>query len=72
VAPLDHLRIQRAFQAHVDNAVSKTINLPETATPGEVLGIYVQAHRMGLKGTTIFRNKSRAYQILSCGTHQIC
>ena len=72
VAPLDHLRIQRAFQAHVDNAVSKTINLPETATPGEVLDIYVQAHRMGLKGTTIFRNKSRAYQILSCGTHQIC
>ncbi len=72
VAPIDHLRIQRAFQEHVDNAVSKTINLPETATPDEVLDIYVQAHRMGLKGTTIFRNKSRDYQILSCGTHQIC
>ena len=72
VAPIDHLRIQRAFQEHVDNAVSKTINLPETATSDEVLDIYVQAHRMGLKGTTIFRNKSRDYQILSCGTHQIC
>jgi len=56
----------------VDNAVSKTINLPENATPDDVLKIYVEAHRMGLKGTTIFRNKSRDYQILSCGTHQIC
>jgi len=72
VAPVDHLKIQRIFQNHVDNAVSKTINLPETATPGEILSIYVEAHRMGIKGTTIFRNKSRDYQILSCGTHQIC
>ncbi len=72
VAPLDHLRIQRAFQNHVDNAVSKTINLPETATPDEILAIYVEAHRMAIKGTTIFRNKSRDHQILSCGTHQIC
>jgi ribonucleoside-diphosphate reductase alpha chain len=72
VAPLYHLRIQRTFQDHVDNAVSKTINLPETATPDDILTIYVEAHGMGLKGTTIFRNKSRDHQILSCGTHQIC
>jgi ribonucleoside-diphosphate reductase alpha chain len=72
VAPLDHLRIQKAFQNHVDNAVSKTINLPETATPDDVLAIYLEAHRMGLKGTTVFRDKSRDYQILSCGTHHIC
>ena len=72
VAPLDHLRIQKIFQDHVDNAVSKTINLPETATPDDILTIYAEAYRMGLKGTTVFRNKSRNYQILSCGTHQIC
>jgi ribonucleoside-diphosphate reductase alpha chain len=72
IAPLDHLRIQKVFQDHVDNAVSKTINLPENATPDDVLKIYAEAHKMGLKGTTIFRNKSREYQILSCGTHQIC
>jgi len=72
VAPLDHLKIQRAFQKHVDNAVSKTINLPENATPQTVLAIYTEADNMGLKGTTVFRDKSRDYQILSCGTNQIC
>ena len=72
VAPLTHLAIQRTFQRHVDNAVSKTINLPEGATPDDILAIYVEAHHMGLKGTTVFRNRSRDYQILSCGTHQIC
>jgi len=72
VAPSYHLRMQQAFQDHVDNAVSKTINLPESASPGEILAIYTEAHRMGLKGTTVFRDRSRDYQILSCGTHQIC
>lgn len=72
VAPLAHLAIQRTFQNHVDNAVSKTINLPEGATPDDILFIYVEAHRMGLKGTTVFRNRSRDHQILSCGTYQIC
>jgi ribonucleoside-diphosphate reductase alpha chain len=56
----------------VDNAVSKTINLPENATPEMILDIYVEAQRMGLKGTTVFRDKSREYQILSCGTNQVC
>jgi ribonucleoside-diphosphate reductase alpha chain len=72
VAPLDHLRIQRVFQNHVDNAVSKTINLPEEATPEAILDIYIQAHRMGLKGTTVFRDKSKEQQILSCGNNQAC
>jgi ribonucleoside-diphosphate reductase alpha chain len=72
VAPLDHLKIQRAFQKHVDNAVSKTVNLPENATPDTILDIYVEAHGMGLKGTTVFRDRSKEYQILSCGTNQVC
>jgi ribonucleoside-diphosphate reductase alpha chain len=72
ISPFDHLKIQRAFQNHVDNAVSKTINLPESATPETILNIYLEAHRMGLKGTTVFRDRSRDYQVLSCGAHQIC
>jgi ribonucleoside-diphosphate reductase alpha chain len=69
VSPVAHLRIQRTFQNYVDNAVSKTINLPSDATPDTIVDVYVEAHRMGLKGTTIFRDKSREFQVLSCGTH---
>ena len=72
VAPLSHLKIQRVFQNHVDNAVSKTINLPVTATPETILDIYHEAFRMGLKGTTVFRDKSRAVQVLSCSSQQLC
>jgi ribonucleoside-diphosphate reductase alpha chain len=68
VAPIDHLKIQRTFQNHVDNAVSKTINLPHAATPESILRIYVEAHRMGLKGTAVFRDRSKDSQVLSCGT----
>jgi ribonucleoside-diphosphate reductase alpha chain len=69
LTPAAHLRMQRAFQHHVDNAVSKTINLPNDSTPDAILDIYVEAHSMGLKGTTIFRDRSRDFQVLSCGTH---
>jgi ribonucleoside-diphosphate reductase alpha chain len=72
INPADHLRIQGVFQKHVDNAVSKTINLPQGATVNDVLNIYLDAHRMGLKGVTVFRDKSRESQILSCGAHQSC
>jgi len=72
VAPIDHLKMQGVFQNNVDNAVSKTINLPESATVETVLNIYREAYRMGLKGTTVFRDKSRDHQILSCGEHHIC
>ena len=72
VAPRSHLKIQKAFQDHVDNAVSKTINLPEDASPETILDIYLEAYRMGLKGTTVFRDQSRETQVLSCGAHQFC
>jgi len=72
VSPDYHLKIQKAFQDHVDNAVSKTVNLPEEATPETVLEIYRGAYRMGLKGITVFRDKSREHQVLACGTYQPC
>jgi ribonucleoside-diphosphate reductase alpha chain len=50
IAPEAHLRIQEAFQRHVDNAVSKTINLPAETSPEEIAEIYTKAWRRGLKG----------------------
>jgi ribonucleoside-diphosphate reductase alpha chain len=66
IPPFRHLRMQRVFQDHVDNGVSKTINLPQTETPDTVLRIYLEAYRLGLKGTTVFRDQSRQGQVLSC------
>lgn len=72
VNPDWHLAIQKAFQDHVDNAVSKTINLPAGTTPEKIRSIYVKAHGMGLKGITVFRDTSRDSQVLSCRSQQTC
>lgn len=68
IAPVDHLRVQAAFQKHVDNAVSKTINLPHSATIQDVADIYWRAWQMGLKGVTVYRYGSHGQQVLELGT----
>jgi ribonucleoside-diphosphate reductase alpha chain len=67
VAPEQHLAIQQAFQRHVDNAVSKTINLPAGATPRDVRDIYLSAWRRGLKGVTVFREGAKGSAVLVRG-----
>jgi ribonucleoside-diphosphate reductase alpha chain len=63
--PLEwHLRVQAAFQEHVEAGISKTINLPANATVAAVRAAIVMAHRLGLKGITVFRNESRPDQPL--------
>ncbi len=56
----DHLAMQVALQKWVDNAISKTINLPASTTPGTISALYRRAWQEGLKGITIFREGSRA------------
>jgi ribonucleoside-diphosphate reductase alpha chain len=65
MSPLAHLRMQAAFQAHVDAGVSKTVNLPADAPVSAVREVFEQARALKLKGVTIYRYGSRAQQTLS-------
>jgi ribonucleoside-diphosphate reductase alpha chain len=67
IAPEAHLDVQDAFQRHVDNAVSKTINLPADATPADVRAINLSAWRRGLKGVTVFREGCKGTAVLVRG-----
>ena len=63
-----HIQHQAAAQKHVDLAVSKTINMPNSATEEEVLEAYIKMWQSGVKGGTIYRDGCREVQVLNANT----
>ena len=72
VPPKQHVRMQAVFQRFSDSGVSKTINLPSSATKTDVADAFLLAYKLGCKGLTVFRSGSREAQVLSCSPAQPC
>lgn len=68
IAPYWHVKMQAAFQLHVDNAVSKTVNFVESATREDIKEVYILAYKNNLKGITVYRNNSRQFQPMNLDT----
>ncbi|HKS52435.1 MAG TPA: vitamin B12-dependent ribonucleotide reductase [Pseudonocardiaceae bacterium] len=67
ISPMGHVRMMAATQPFISGAISKTVNMPETATVADVEEIYLQSWKMGLKALAIYRDNCKVGQPLSTG-----
>ncbi|TFV47506.1 vitamin B12-dependent ribonucleotide reductase [Blastococcus sp. TF02A-35] len=65
ISPMGHVRMMAAVQPFISGAISKTVNMPETATVEDVENIYFQGWKMGLKALAIYRDNCKVGQPLS-------
>ena len=65
IPPEDHVKVQATIQKHVCSNLSKTVNLPNSATVKDVAAIYRKAYDLGCKSTTVYRSGSRKSEVLS-------
>jgi len=72
ISPEFRVKMQAAWQTHVDGAISSTINLPNSATVGDVRSIMMLGWKLKLKGLTVFRDRCLSKQILEVGTKTNC
>ncbi len=70
ISPEDHVKALAAFQKWVDSSISKTINLPSTATVEDVKRVYLLAYQLGCKDVTIYRDKSLPIQVLKTASSE--
>ena len=70
ITPMGHVRMMSAAQPFLSGAISKTVNMPETATIDEVEEIYFQSWKMGIKALAIYRDNCKVGQPLSAGAPQ--
>lgn len=63
----DHVKMQAAFQKWTDNAITKTINMPSVATPSDIKEAYILAWKLGCKGLTVYRDRTKANQVFEFG-----
>ena len=67
ISPMGHVRMMAAVQPFISGAISKTVNMPETATVEDVENIYFQGWKLGLKALAIYRDNCKVGQPLSDG-----
>jgi ribonucleoside-diphosphate reductase, adenosylcobalamin-dependent len=67
IAPMGHVRMMAAVQPFLSGAISKTVNLPESATVEDIEHVYFQAWKMGLKAIAVYRDNCKVGQVLSAG-----
>ncbi len=67
IAPMGHVRMMAAAQPFLSGAISKTVNMPESATVEEIEDVYFQGWKLGLKAIAVYRDNCKVGQVLNVG-----